>query len=215
MRVYRGHFPPDIAAAGCAVTIGNFDGVHRGHQAMLALLTNEARHRGLPACVLSFEPHPRDFFARRSGQPQAAPARMATLRDKLAELERCGIDQVVVARFDERFAARARRPSSTTCCCAAWARATCWSATTSASARAAPATTPCSTRPARATARLRRGAHEQLRGARPARLQFGRARGAGRRRHGRAPPRCWAGPTASAATRCTAPSSAARWAFAR
>jgi riboflavin kinase/FMN adenylyltransferase len=86
------------------VTIGNFDGVHRGHQAMLALLTNEARHRGLPACVMSFEPHPRDFFARRSGQPQAAPARVATLRDKLAELERCGIDQVVVARFDERFA---------------------------------------------------------------------------------------------------------------
>ena len=106
MRVYREHFPPDIAAAGCAVTIGNFDGVHRGHQAMLALLTNEARHRGLPACVMSFEPHPRDFFARRSGQPQAAPARVATLRDKLAELERCGIDQVVVARFDERFASQ-------------------------------------------------------------------------------------------------------------
>jgi riboflavin kinase/FMN adenylyltransferase len=55
--------------------------------------------------VLSFEPHPRDFFAARSGRPEAAPARIATLRDKLAELERCGVDHVVVARFNERLAA--------------------------------------------------------------------------------------------------------------
>jgi riboflavin kinase/FMN adenylyltransferase len=88
------------------LTIGNFDGVHRGHQAMLALLTNEARHRGLPSCVLSFEPHPRDFFAARGGTPQAAPRRVATLRDKLSELERCGIDQAVVMRFDARFASQ-------------------------------------------------------------------------------------------------------------
>ena len=93
-------------AAGCAVTIGNFDGVHRGHQAMLALLTNEARHRGVPSCVMTFEPHPRDHFARLAGKPEAAPARVATLRDKLAELQRCGIDHVVVVRFDQRFAAR-------------------------------------------------------------------------------------------------------------
>jgi riboflavin kinase/FMN adenylyltransferase len=106
MRVFRGFHHPELAApAGCAVTIGNFDGVHRGHQAMLALLTSEARHRGVPSCVMSFEPNPRDFFARRAGQPQAAPARVATLRDKLAELERCGVDRVVVVRFDERFAA--------------------------------------------------------------------------------------------------------------
>lgn len=93
--------------AGCALTIGTFDGVHRGHQAMLALLTNEARHRGLPSCVLSFEPHPRDYFARLAGQPELAPARIGTLRDKLAELERCGIEQVVVQRFDARLAALA------------------------------------------------------------------------------------------------------------
>jgi riboflavin kinase/FMN adenylyltransferase len=90
---------------GCALTIGNFDGVHRGHQAMLALLVNEARHRGVPSCVLSFEPHPRDFFAARAGRPEAAPARIATLRDKLAELERCGVEHVVVARFNEQLAA--------------------------------------------------------------------------------------------------------------
>jgi len=91
-------------AGGCAVTIGNFDGVHRGHQAMLALLQSEASHRGVPPCVLTFEPHPRDFFARRAAKPELAPRRIATLRDKLSELRRCGVQQVVVLRFDERFA---------------------------------------------------------------------------------------------------------------
>jgi len=105
MRVFRGFNHPDIAPA-CACTIGNFDGVHRGHQAMLALLTNEARHRGVPSCVLTFEPHPRDFFAAKAGKPELAPARVATLRDKLGELERCGVDQVVVLRFDAGFAAQ-------------------------------------------------------------------------------------------------------------
>ena len=92
-------------AAGCALTIGNFDGVHRGHQAMLALLTSEARHRGLPSCVMTFEPHPRDFFARKAGRADAAPTRIATLRDKLGELQRCGIDCVVVVPFNDSFAA--------------------------------------------------------------------------------------------------------------
>jgi riboflavin kinase/FMN adenylyltransferase len=104
MQVFRGFHHPGIAPA-CALTIGNFDGVHRGHQAMLALLRNEAQHRGLPSCVMSFEPHPRDHFARLAGKPQLAPARIATLRDKLSELERCGIDQVVVLRFDTALAA--------------------------------------------------------------------------------------------------------------
>jgi len=71
---------------------------------MLALLINEARHRGLPSCVLSFEPHPRDYFAHLAGKPEQAPRRVATLRDKLSELERCGIDQAVVMRFDAAFA---------------------------------------------------------------------------------------------------------------
>jgi riboflavin kinase / FMN adenylyltransferase len=105
MRVFRGTHHRDIARA-CALTIGNFDGVHRGHQAMLALLMSEARHRGLPSCVLTFEPHPRDHFAAAAGKPELAPARIATLRDKLSELERCGVDQAVIARFDARFAAQ-------------------------------------------------------------------------------------------------------------
>ena len=105
MQVFRGFHHAALAPA-CALTIGNFDGVHRGHQAMLALLNSEARHRGVPSCVLSFEPHPRDFFAAKAGHPELAPARIATLRDKLAELERCGVSQVVVLRFDERFASQ-------------------------------------------------------------------------------------------------------------
>ena len=105
MLVFRGFHHPGVARA-CALTIGNFDGVHRGHQAMLALLRNEAQHRGLPSCVLTFEPHPRDHFAARSGHPDRAPARVSTLRDKLSELERCGIDQTIVVPFNDDFAAQ-------------------------------------------------------------------------------------------------------------
>ena len=105
MRVFHGLRHPDLARVS-ALTIGNFDGVHRGHQAMLALLASEAAHRGLPPTVMSFEPNPRDYFAALRSQPEAAPTRIATLRDKLGELERCGIAQVVVLRFDAAFAAQ-------------------------------------------------------------------------------------------------------------
>ena len=105
MKVFRGFHHPELAPA-CALTIGNFDGVHRGHQAMLALLRNEAAHRGVPSCVMTFEPHPRDHFARVLGKPELAPARIATLRDKLLELDRCGVDQVVVLPFDARLASQ-------------------------------------------------------------------------------------------------------------
>lgn len=105
MKIFRGFHHPGIAPA-CALTIGNFDGVHRGHQAMLALLINEARHRGVPSCVMTFEPHPRDYFAAVAQKPGLAPARIGTLRDKLTELARCGVDQTVVLPFDTRFAAQ-------------------------------------------------------------------------------------------------------------
>ncbi|HEY8050872.1 MAG TPA: bifunctional riboflavin kinase/FAD synthetase [Ramlibacter sp.] len=105
MQIFRGFHHPGIAPAS-AVTIGNFDGVHRGHQAMLALLNNEAKHREVPSCVLTFEPHPRDFFARIARKPELAPARVATLRDKLTELARCGVDQCVVLPFDMRLASQ-------------------------------------------------------------------------------------------------------------
>jgi len=83
-----------------AVTIGNFDGLHLGHQAMLARLQDVARARGLPSCVLSFEPHPREFFA-----PEQAPARLSSLREKAECLQRLGIDRLHVFRFDRPFSA--------------------------------------------------------------------------------------------------------------
>ena len=89
-----------------ALTIGNFDGVHRGHQAMLALLKNEAQHRHIPSCVMTFEPHPRDYFAKVAQKSELAPARIATLRDKLTELDRCGIDHCVVLPFNAKFASQ-------------------------------------------------------------------------------------------------------------
>jgi riboflavin kinase / FMN adenylyltransferase len=108
MKIFRGSRDAKSSIkrplAGCALTIGNFDGVHRGHQAMIALLKNEAAHRGVPSCVVTFEPHPRDYFAARSGKPELAPARIGTLRDKLTELQRCGVDQVVVIPFTAALA---------------------------------------------------------------------------------------------------------------
>ena len=103
MKVFRGFHHPGIAPAS-AVTIGNFDGVHRGHQAMLSLLKGEAQQRGVPSCVLTFEPHPRDYFAKRYNSPDVAPARVGTLRDKLEDLAKCGVDQTVVLPFDARLA---------------------------------------------------------------------------------------------------------------
>jgi riboflavin kinase/FMN adenylyltransferase len=105
MKVFRGFHHPTVAPA-CAVTIGNFDGVHRGHQAMLALLRGEAQQRGVPSCVLTFEPHPRDFFAEQFKKPEMAPARVGTLRDKLEDLTKCGVDQAVVLPFDARLASQ-------------------------------------------------------------------------------------------------------------
>lgn len=102
MKIFRGFHHPDVAPA-CALTIGNFDGVHRGHQAMLSLLKGEAQQRGIPSCVLTFEPHPRDFFAALTHNPSLAPARVGTLRDKLLDLAHCGVDQAVVLPFDRKL----------------------------------------------------------------------------------------------------------------
>jgi riboflavin kinase/FMN adenylyltransferase len=106
MKVFRGFKHRGVAAA-CALTIGNFDGVHRGHQAMLALLRGEAQQRGIPSSVLTFEPHPRDYFAALLQKPALAPARVGTLRDKLLDLAQCGVDQAIVLPFDARLADQA------------------------------------------------------------------------------------------------------------
>lgn len=109
MKILHGLPNKSLVNAGftsCALTIGNFDGVHRGHQAMLALLKNEAQHRHIPSCVMTFEPHPRDYFAKVAQKSELAPARIATLRDKLTELDRCGIDHCVVLPFNAKFASQ-------------------------------------------------------------------------------------------------------------
>jgi riboflavin kinase/FMN adenylyltransferase len=105
MQIFRGLHHPGIAP-GCALTIGNFDGVHRGHQAMLALLNRQAQQRGVVSCALTFEPHPRDYFAAALNKPALAPARIGTLRDKLTELAHCGVQQTVVLPFNARLAAQ-------------------------------------------------------------------------------------------------------------
>jgi riboflavin kinase / FMN adenylyltransferase len=88
------------ARGRCALTIGNFDGVHRGHRALIEKVIAKAREADLTASVLTFEPHPREFFAG-----DAAPARITRLRDKLALMRDAGVQRVHVARFDARFAA--------------------------------------------------------------------------------------------------------------
>jgi riboflavin kinase / FMN adenylyltransferase len=88
------------ARGRCALTIGNFDGVHRGHRALIDRVIAKAREAELTSCVLTFEPHPREFFAG-----DAAPARLTRLRDKLELMAQAGIEHVHVARFDSRFAA--------------------------------------------------------------------------------------------------------------
>ena len=104
MKVFRG-LPNDLARAPCALTIGNFDGVHRGHQALLARVRASASALRLEAAVMTFEPHPREFFATRAGDLSRAPPRIANLRDKLGSLSNAGIDRVIVEHFNAHFAA--------------------------------------------------------------------------------------------------------------
>jgi riboflavin kinase/FMN adenylyltransferase len=97
MRVFRGI--PARADVPIALTIGNFDGVHLGHRAMIARLTDVARRHELPVAVMTFEPQPQEFFA-----PDQAPARLTSLHEKLELLRDCGVDRAYVCRFGYAFA---------------------------------------------------------------------------------------------------------------
>lgn len=90
---------PPRATSSRVLAIGNFDGVHLGHRALLDRLTATARQFDLPAAVMTFEPHPRELFA-----PEQAPARLTSLREKLALLDGCGIDEVYLLHFSRRLA---------------------------------------------------------------------------------------------------------------
>lgn len=99
MRVFRslerarGQFQRPI------VTIGNFDGVHRGHQVILDQVVDDAQHRGVASVVLTFDPHPIAVI-----RPEAAPVRLMTLADRLRNLGGCGVSATVVQRFNSAFA---------------------------------------------------------------------------------------------------------------
>src|SRR5437016_3760184 len=88
------------ARSRTTLTIGNFDGVHRGHRALIERVVAKGRELQVPSCVLTFEPHPREFFA-----PERAPARLTRLRDKLELIAAAGIERVHLVRFDARLAA--------------------------------------------------------------------------------------------------------------
>ncbi|WP_368641994.1 bifunctional riboflavin kinase/FAD synthetase [Castellaniella ginsengisoli] len=103
LRLYR-HLPRHDSTAPSAVTIGNFDGVHRGHQAILAQVRDAAAALGLVPTVMTFTPHPRAFFARRGQRPELIPTQISSLRDKVALLAEHGMRQIAVQRFDQHLA---------------------------------------------------------------------------------------------------------------
>jgi len=104
MHVYRG-LPNPASRTPCVLSIGNFDGVHRGHQALLARVRANANEMGVAAAVMTFEPQPREYFARKAGEARSAPPRISNLRDKLEALATNGIDRVIVEHFSAPFAA--------------------------------------------------------------------------------------------------------------
>ena len=83
---------------GCVATIGSFDGVHRGHRAILRQLQAQAQRLDLPSVVMVFEPQPYEFFAG-----EKAPARLMRLRDKIRTLSSCGVDKVFCLQFNQRL----------------------------------------------------------------------------------------------------------------
>jgi len=98
MLVYRGF--SHVSPGATVLTIGNFDGVHLGHRALLKRLMEAARAEHLRPTVLTFEPHPREYFA-----PDSAPARLSTLREKLEMIADEGVEAAYVGHFNKRFAA--------------------------------------------------------------------------------------------------------------
>ncbi|BCV41758.1 bifunctional riboflavin kinase/FAD synthetase [Shewanella algae] len=99
MELIRGIHNILPAHRGCVLTIGNFDGVHRGHAEVIANLVKKARHFGLPATLMTFEPQPQELF-----RGQDAPARLSLLRDKVKLLAELGIDRLVCVNFNQKFA---------------------------------------------------------------------------------------------------------------
>lgn len=98
MEIIRGLHNLSKQKKGCVATIGNFDGVHSGHQYILSQLSKKARADQLPSIVITFEPQPQEFFV-----PQRSPARLTRFRDKAEVIADCGIDKLLVIHFNESF----------------------------------------------------------------------------------------------------------------
>ena len=95
MHVIHGHKHVPQEHRGASVAIGNFDGVHRGHRALIREAKAHARAKRVPSAAMVFEPHPREFF-----QPNEVQFRLTTLKRKLAIFEKLGLDIVFVEPFD-------------------------------------------------------------------------------------------------------------------
>lgn len=100
MQLIRGIHNIDARTRGCVLTIGNFDGVHLGHQEVLNGLKKQAKSLSLPSTVMTFEPQPQELFNGHS-----APARLSRLRDKLGLLAQYDIERLLCVRFDKKFSA--------------------------------------------------------------------------------------------------------------
>ena len=138
--------PPARPGQPCALTIGNFDGVHLGHQALVRTLVADARAQGLPAAVLTFEPHPREYFhalQQQRGQAAGRRLRISGLRDRLDMLARLGVDQVHLARSAPVWPAGLRKISSAIASRSVCRPATSASVPISASVRAGRAISAC------------------------------------------------------------------------
>ena len=99
MQIFRHLDDPSLSLQGAVVTLGNFDGIHRGHQALIGAVVAEARNLGLVSLVLTFEPHPLKVLA-----PERAPKTLLAHKDKMQLLQALGVDIVVVQKFDLSFA---------------------------------------------------------------------------------------------------------------
>lgn len=98
-RIIRGLHNLPVPQCACVATIGNFDGVHLGHQAVLSQLAMKADMLGLPAVVITFEPQPYEYF-----MPEKAPARLSRFREKVETLRAYSIQKLCVLRFDQKLA---------------------------------------------------------------------------------------------------------------
>ncbi|CAK4066560.1 MULTISPECIES: bifunctional riboflavin kinase/FAD synthetase [Vibrio] len=99
MELIRGIHNIKSHHSGCVLTIGNFDGVHLGHQAVLRQVSEKARELGLPATVMTFDPQPLELFAKEN-----APARLTRLRDKFVQLSKLDIARLLCVNFNHQFA---------------------------------------------------------------------------------------------------------------